>query len=302
MTLGNGQPKKRSSKTATSASDGQSVIRGVIPSTYFASKGAVARGMAVILLIPGAPLMSILMVLIRLTSRGPAVYRQTRLGKHGKTFVMYKLRTMQHDAEALTGPVWTLKDDGRVTRLGRLLRRFHLDELPQLINVIKGEMDLVGPRPERPEFSAVLARKIPGYTSRLQVLPGVTGLAQIHLPADSDLHNVRRKLALDLHYIERCTFLLDLRLLAATLMGMVGLKGPYRTTLLGLSQRPENHLCPETEEDSATPAGVHVTPSLIARSRPSANGHGSGNGRAPRPASPAKGKIVPATNGRAVSS
>ncbi len=302
MTMGNGQPKRTTSKTTASASDRQSAIRGVIPSTYFARKEALARAMAVMLLIPGVLIMSVLIILIRLTSRGPAIYRQTRVGKHGKTFVMYKLRTMLHDAEALTGPVWTRMDDERVTRLGRLLRRFHLDELPQLINVIKGEMDLIGPRPERPEFSAVLAKKIPGYTSRMQVLPGVTGLAQIDLPADADLHNVRRKLALDLHYIERCTFFLDLRLFVATLMGMVGLKGPYRAMLLGLSPRPANHVCAETESDTVALSGVYVTPSLIARSHPSANGHGSANGRAPSPARPAKGKIMPASNGRAVSS
>ena len=117
---------------------------------------------------------------------------------------MYKIRTMRHDAESGTGPVWTQTTrDPRITAIGRVLRQFHLDELPQLLNVVKGEMSVIGPRPERPEFVHVLAESIPGYLKRLVVRPGMTGLAQLNLPPDSDLNSVRRKLALDCEYIRR---------------------------------------------------------------------------------------------------
>ena len=170
------------------------------------------------LLVPGLPVIALLVLLVRLTSRGPGIYKQARVGKDGRKFMMYKIRTMRQDAEAATGPVWTQAHDPRVTLLGKVLRKLHLDELPQLFNVLKGEMSLVGPRPERPEFVRVLAEAIPGYRNRLAVRPGVTGLAQINLPPDTDLASVQRKLVLDCEYIERggpaagsspmlCTFL-----------------------------------------------------------------------------------------------
>ena len=131
------------------------------------------------------------MLLVRLTSRGPGIYKQARVGKDGRKFMMYKIRTMRQDAEAASGPMWTQAHDPRVTFLGRVLRKLHLDELPQLFNVLKGEMSLVGPRPERPEFVRVLAEAIPGYRNRLAVRPGVTGLAQVNLPPDTDIASVR---------------------------------------------------------------------------------------------------------------
>lgn len=178
--------------------------------------------LALILLLGTLPLMVLAMVLVRLTSRGPVLYSQTRVGRHGRTFSIYKIRTMYHDCERLTGPVWSIANDPRVTPVGRFLRDTHLDELPQLWNVLRGEMSLVGPRPERPEFVAELEKAIPCYRDRLQVRPGVTGLAQIQLAPDTDLNSVRRKLACDLYYIQHLSPWLDYRIIMSTCCSMVG--------------------------------------------------------------------------------
>jgi lipopolysaccharide/colanic/teichoic acid biosynthesis glycosyltransferase len=188
----------------------------VAPAAYFRKKHFLDYCLAVLLLMPCLPLMAILMLLVKLTSRGPAIYRQCRAGRKGAPFYMLKIRTMTHDAESRTGPAWTQIADPRVTPVGHFLRKFHLDELPQLFNVLKGEMSLVGPRPERPEFVAVLARQIPDYLNRLAVLPGITGLAQLNLPPDSDLDSVRRKIALDIEYIETANLWMDWKLLCCT--------------------------------------------------------------------------------------
>jgi lipopolysaccharide/colanic/teichoic acid biosynthesis glycosyltransferase len=154
-----------------------------------------------VLLFFSAPLIGILILLVRCTSRGPGIYSQVRVGKDGLIFTMYKLRSMRCDAEAQTGAVWAgVKHDPRMTYVGYWLRRLHLDELPQLVNVVYGHMSLVGPRPERPEFVELLAEEVPGYLDRLMVKPGITGLAQINLPPDTDLDSVRRKLVLDREY------------------------------------------------------------------------------------------------------
>lgn len=260
--------------------NGHAVLPDVVePSPYFRWKHRLLRVLAALLLIPLGPVTFVLMLLIRLTSRGPAIYRQIRVGRHGRTFTLYKLRTMHDEAEEETGPAWSHDDDPRVTWLGRLLRKSHLDELPQLINVLKGEMDLVGPRPERPEFLAILAQKVPNYLDRLQVLPGITGFAQIHLPPDVDTESVRRKLALDLEYIECGTWWLDLRLLVATGLGLLMMKGPYRAALLGLQPRTTAHeitIC--VPGGSAARAGDAASDAAA-----SGNGRvsGGGDGRAP---------------------
>jgi lipopolysaccharide/colanic/teichoic acid biosynthesis glycosyltransferase len=192
---------------------------------YFRWKMPLERVSAAILLVPGIPLIGLLSLCMRATSRGPGIYRQLRVGRAGRTFTMYKIRTMVHNAEAGTGPTWATSNDPRLTRLGYVIRKLHLDELPQLWNVVRGEMSLVGPRPERPEFTHWLAQEIPGYLDRLTVLPGITGLAQINLPPDSDLESVRRKLHLDLEYIRTGGPSLDLRMLACTAFRMIGLRG-----------------------------------------------------------------------------
>jgi len=198
-------------------------------------KATLDRGLALLLLLPSLPLLVVLVALVRLTSRGPGIYAQLRVGKCGKHFTMYKLRSMRIDAEAGTGPVWASNGcDPRVTRLGYWLRKLHLDELPQLFNVLRGEMSLVGPRPERPEFVKVLADQIPGYLDRLMVLPGITGLAQVNLPPDTDLDSVRRKLKLDQEYIKTSAVVLDLRIIVCTVLRVVGVRHGRGVRLLGL--------------------------------------------------------------------
>jgi lipopolysaccharide/colanic/teichoic acid biosynthesis glycosyltransferase len=169
------------------------------------------------------PVMAIAWALVRLTSVGPGIYSQTRVGLGGRNYRIYKLRTMTHNCEAKTGGArWSTKGDTRVTPLGKSLRKLHLDELPQLWNVIRGEMSLVGPRPERPEFVGLLSEQIPGYRDRLLVPPGVTGLAQIQLPPDTDLQSVRDKLVLDRSYVLSRGLWLDLRLIAGTGVYLLG--------------------------------------------------------------------------------
>lgn len=189
-------------------------------------KAVVDFALALVLLVLLAPIMVIAGLLVKLTSPGPALYVQTRVGKGGRLFRIYKLRTMHHDCEKVSGARWSAPGDPRVTALGRFLRRTHLDELPQLINVLKGDMSLVGPRPERPEFVAALELQIPLYRERLAVRPGVTGLAQVYLPPDSDLNSVCRKLVYDLHYIRHMSPWLDLRLMVCTGLQMLAI--PFR--------------------------------------------------------------------------
>jgi lipopolysaccharide/colanic/teichoic acid biosynthesis glycosyltransferase len=189
------------------------------------------------LLVLGAPVILLAALLVRLTSRGPGFYVQTRLGRHGRPYQMYKLRTMYHECERASGPCWSPAGDPRVTPLGRFLRRSHLDELPQLVNVLRGEMSLVGPRPERPEFVPELERALPHYWERLRVRPGVTGLAQIQLPADTDLESVRRKLAYDLYYVHGRNPWLDLRILAGTAFKVLGVRFDFLRAALWMPSR-----------------------------------------------------------------
>jgi lipopolysaccharide/colanic/teichoic acid biosynthesis glycosyltransferase len=184
--------------------------------------------LALVIFLIAAPIIALCMLLVRLTSRGPSLYSQTRVGLHGRVYRIFKIRTMYHNCEKRSGPQWSQAGDPRVTPLGRFLRRTHLDELPQLWNVLRGEMSLVGPRPERPEFIPTLAQAIPFYRERLNVRPGVTGLAQVQLPPDTDLDSVRRKLACDLYYAQHVSFWLDLRLLLATAAMVFGV--PFRFT------------------------------------------------------------------------
>ena len=172
--------------------------------------------LAALLLVAVAPVILFVALLVKLTSRGPVFYTQMRVGQDGRLYRLHKIRTMRHNCERETGPRWATQADPRVTRLGRVLRPLHLDELPQIWNVLRGEMSLVGPRPERPEFVAQLEVLLPCYRNRQAVRPGLTGLAQLQLPPDSDLNSVRRKLAYDLYYVHRVSLLLDLRILLST--------------------------------------------------------------------------------------
>jgi lipopolysaccharide/colanic/teichoic acid biosynthesis glycosyltransferase len=203
---------------------GEAVAPPLVPQTWYPSfKFVMEYGLALVLLVLSAPVILLTAILVKLTSRGPVFYSQVRVGKDGRLFKLHKIRTMIHNCEKTSGPRWSILGDPRITPVGRFLRRTHLDELPQLWNVLRGEMSLVGPRPERPEFVPSLEKAIPHYRDRLQVRPGVTGLAQVQLPADTDLNSVRRKLAYDLYYIRHLNLWLDLRLIACTGVRMLGL-------------------------------------------------------------------------------
>lgn len=197
-------------------------------------------------LIIAAPVMLVIAILIKLTSRGPVFYTQTRIGLDtrnrsiigrghtkrvrdlgGKPFLIIKFRTMRVDAEQSTGAVWAAKADPRVTSIGKFLRQYRLDELPQLINVIRGDMNIVGPRPERPEIFARLRVEIPGYERRQRTLPGITGNAQINQEYDTSVESVRTKLLYDLHYVDNQSFWQDLWIMIRTLPVILLRKGGW---------------------------------------------------------------------------
>lgn len=190
-------------------------------------KFAIDFVLALLLLILSLPVVLIAMTLIKITSPGPVFYSQTRLGRNGRPFTIYKLRSMTAGAESLTGARWCVPGDTRVTRVGRWLRKTHIDELPQLWNILKGDMALIGPRPERPEFVPQLEQAIPHYRARLLVRPGLSGLAQVQLYADTDLESVRVKLAYDLYYLQTASVWLDFRIKLATVLHMAGV--PFST-------------------------------------------------------------------------
>lgn len=175
------------------------------------------------LLLLTAPFILICAAIVRLTSRGPAFYTQERVGQFGRVFTIYKLRTMYHHCEHLTGPTWSVPGDPRVTPLGRVLRAAHIDELPQMINVLRGQMSLIGPRPERPEIAVQLAMSIEDYNARLAVLPGITGHAQVYLPPDVTLSDVRDKMRHDRYYMGRFSFWFDMMTAARTGLKVIGL-------------------------------------------------------------------------------
>jgi sugar transferase (PEP-CTERM system associated) len=155
------------------------------------------------------PLMLLTAVAVRISSPGPILYRQKRVGQDGVTFTVYKFRSMYVDAEARTGAVWATKDDPRITPIGRVLRKLRLDELPQFFNVLRGEMSIVGPRPERPEFVQALSEQIPYYRQRHCVKPGITGWAQINYKYGDTREDTIRKLEYDLYYIKNMSQSLD---------------------------------------------------------------------------------------------
>jgi len=204
------------------------------PTGYLRVKARLEQAAALGMLALSLPLLLVTAVLVRLTSRGPAIYAQKRVGANGRPFTIYKLRTMSHDAERETGPQWSPPGDPRITPVGRVLRILHLDELPQLWNVLRGEMNLIGPRPERPEIIRMLRRRLPDYELRLAMPPGITGLAQVQLASDTEVDDVRRKLALDLSYIERFGPWLDFRILVATGLKLFGVpRGAIRLLFFG---------------------------------------------------------------------
>jgi exopolysaccharide biosynthesis polyprenyl glycosylphosphotransferase len=172
---------------------------------------------AALILIIGLPVWLLVAVIIKLDSKGPVLYRQERVGKDERHFHIMKFRSMSHDAENLSGPVWAIKLDTRTTRVGKILRKLHIDEVPQFVNVLEGKMSLVGPRPERPYFVEQLSKDIPLYKRRLKVRPGITGWAQVKHKYDENVDDVRKKVQYDLYYIENMSLRMDMKILMSTI-------------------------------------------------------------------------------------
>ena len=171
--------------------------------------------LSIILLISTLPIMCIVGLLVRLGSVGPILYRQERVGLNGATFTLFKFRSMRSDAEA-NGPRWAQMRDPRVTRLGSFMRKTRIDELPQLLNILRGEMSFIGPRPERPHFVEQLEKVIPCYRERCRVKPGLTGWAQVNYPYGASVEDARAKLSFDLYYVKNRSFFLDVLILLST--------------------------------------------------------------------------------------
>jgi lipopolysaccharide/colanic/teichoic acid biosynthesis glycosyltransferase len=228
------------------------VARNTFRKFFIQIKRAVDVVIAIQALILTLPLWILITVAIKLDSRGPVILKQERVGlnqrrkqrrekkvmasvnrsqerrvqfNHGRKFIMYKFRSMYEDAEKMTGPVWAGERDPRITRVGYLLRKTHLDELPQFINVIKGEMSLIGPRPERDVFVDELSKKIQKYHKRLYIKPGITGLAQVRQHYDSSLKDVKRKVHYDLLYMRRMCLMMDFKIIMGTILVMMTGKG-----------------------------------------------------------------------------
>lgn len=188
---------------------------------YEKSKRLIEWCLAFLFFILLLPLQILIALAIKLTSPGPVIYRQTRVGQRGKNFVLYKFRTMRQDAER-DGPRWSELKDPRSTPIGQLLRLTHLDELPQLWNILNGELSFVGPRPERPEFVAKLKAEVPYYETRLLVKPGLTGWAQIHHRKDQTVEDVKKKIEYDLFYLKNRSLILDLAIFLKTIKMLFG--------------------------------------------------------------------------------
>lgn len=230
-------------RASSAGAEGSGRGRARTPSWREGARRAVNVVVALIGIVLTAPLMLLVAILIRLDSRGPVIYSQPRVGLDrrsgkppagaerrrsrdlgGRIFTIYKFRTMTSD-ESEKEQVWASRNDRRITRIGRFLRKTRIDELPQLFNVLKGDMNIVGPRPEQPQIFAELRQAVNGYPQRQRVLPGITGWAQVNLGYDTSVDDVRKKVDLDLEYIERCSPTEDLVIMAKTMPVMMFRKG-----------------------------------------------------------------------------
>jgi exopolysaccharide biosynthesis polyprenyl glycosylphosphotransferase len=201
------------------------LLKNHMPSWQVQIKRLIDIVVSAAVLIIGAPIWLTLAAVIRIASPGPAVFRQERVGQNSKTFIMLKFRSMVNDAEKAGGPQWATKSDPRITPLGQFLRKTRLDEIPQFINVLKGEMSLVGPRPERAYFIEKLKKEIPWYLRRIKMKPGITGWAQVKHKYDETIEDVKTKVMYDLYYFENMSLALDLKIIFQTFTVMLFGKG-----------------------------------------------------------------------------
>lgn len=230
LTVGAGARSKeadgRVDLTAVNVNDLEKIVAVRTPAPAQWGKRAFDIAAALALLIFLAPLLIVTAIAIRLDSKGPALYRQRRIGYGGREFHIFKFRSMRLDAEK-DGACWAAVSDKRITRVGRFIRRTRIDEIPQAINILRGEMSFVGPRPERPEFVRLLEREIPHYHERHLVKPGITGWAQVKHEYTASVEGARDKLTYDLFYIKHFSLLLDFLIVLMTV----------RVALLGIGSR-----------------------------------------------------------------
>jgi exopolysaccharide biosynthesis polyprenyl glycosylphosphotransferase len=197
-----------------------------VSESYLCLKRVLDITLSSVLLVVASPLMALIAVIIRWDTPGPAVFSQERVGHHGRRFMVHKFRSMRQDAERHTGPMWAQENDDRITRVGAYLRKWRLDELPQLWNVLCGEMSFIGPRPERPYFVELLKTKVPFFDLRHYVKPGISGWAQVMYPYGASVEDARHKLEYDLYYAKNLSLALDIRILLKTIS--VVIKGEGR--------------------------------------------------------------------------
>ena len=237
------------------------------PRRYVRIKSLLDKVIAALLLVLTSPILLAAMIAVRLTSRGPVVYTQVRVGLNGAHFRIYKIRSMYHECENQSGPRWSQPGDDRVTRVGRFLRVSHIDKLPQLVNVLKGEMSLVGPRPEQPNFVTELENALPRYPEWLLVLPRITGLAQIQLKPDTDLRRVANKLLCDICYVQNMSALLGLQILFGTPLYLFGLSSALLCSWLCVpALRSLECTCAEGSDEFVVPVLLHASALETARS------------------------------------
>ena len=184
--------------------------------TYHAAKRVIDILISILAIIVLSPLFLLMAILIKITSSGPVIFTQMRVGRNGRLFKIFKFRTMHSNAEDKTGPVWAAENDSRLIPCGRFLRKTHIDEIPQFFNVLRGEMSVIGPRPERPEFVSQFKQEICDYEKRLAVKPGITGMAQVWHKYDETIRDVRKKIKYDLLYIKKYCLWTDILILLRT--------------------------------------------------------------------------------------